>query len=75
MKCRANTRFRLEITNKNAGPGRIRERRAAQGNRTRPGVTRTIVRPTLAGRHPFFGEFHPDTARAKSSPNKELPPW
>ncbi|MBT0959829.1 cupredoxin domain-containing protein [Denitromonas iodatirespirans] len=62
----ANTRFRLEITNKNAGPEEFESLELRKETVLAPGVTRTIVfAPLKAGRYPFFGEFHPDTAKGE----------
>ncbi|KAA3649250.1 MAG: cupredoxin domain-containing protein [Proteobacteria bacterium] len=62
----ANTRFRLEITNKNAGPEEFESLELRKETVLAPGVTRSIVfAPLKPGRYPFFGEFHPDTAKGE----------
>lgn len=62
----ADTRFRLEITNKNAGPEEFESAELRKETVLAPGVTRKIMfAPLKAGRYPFFGEFHPDTAKGE----------
>ena len=62
----ANTRFRLEIVNKNAGPEEFESVELRKETVLAPGVTRSIMfAPLKAGRYPFFGEFHPDTAKGE----------
>lgn len=62
----ANTRFRLEITNQNAGPEEFESKELHKELVLAPGVTRVLVfAPMKPGTYPFFGEFHPDTARGR----------
>ena len=62
----ADTRFRLEITNRNAGPEEFESTELRKETVLAPGVTRKIMfAPLKAGRYPFFGEFHPDTAKGE----------
>lgn len=62
----ANTRFRLELTNRNAGPEEFETTRPFKELVVGPGVTRTTIFPPLKpGTYPFFGEFHPDTAQGR----------
>jgi hypothetical protein len=62
----AEKRFRLEITNQNAGPEEFESQELRKELVLAPGVTRTLVfAPLKAGVYPFFGEFHPDTARGR----------
>lgn len=62
----ANTRFRLELTNRNAGPEEFETTRPFKELVVGPGVTRSTVFPPLPpGAYPFFGEFHPDTAKGQ----------
>ena len=62
----ANTRFRLEITNQNAGPEEFESKELHQELVLAPGVTRVLVfAPMKSGTYPFFGEFHPQTARGR----------
>ena len=59
----ANTRFRLEITNQNAGPEEFESKELHKELVLAPGVTRVLVfAPMKPGTYPFFGEFHPQTA-------------
>jgi len=60
----ANTRFRLEITNQNAGPEEFESKELHKELVLAPGVSRVLVfAPMKPGTYPFFGEFHPQTAR------------
>lgn len=62
----ANTRFRLQLTNRNAGPEEFETTNPFKELVVAPGVTRSTVFPPLkAGTYPFFGEFHPDTAKGR----------
>lgn len=62
----ANTRFRLRVTNRNAGPEEFETSRPFKELVLAPGVTRTTVFPPLKpGTYPFFGEFHLDTAKGR----------
>ncbi|MBI3371873.1 MAG: cupredoxin domain-containing protein [Betaproteobacteria bacterium] len=62
----ANTRFRLEITNQNAGPEEFESKELHKELVLAPGVTRVLVfTPMKPGTYPFFGEFHPQTARGR----------
>ncbi|MBI1906228.1 MAG: cupredoxin domain-containing protein [Rhodocyclales bacterium] len=59
----ANTRFRLVVTNRNAGPEEFETSNPFKELVVAPGVTRSTIFPPLKpGTYPFFGEFHPDTA-------------
>ena len=56
----------LEITNRNAGPEEFESTELRKETVLAPGVTRKIMfAPLKAGRYPFFGEFHPDTAKGE----------
>lgn len=62
----AGQRFRIEVTNLNAGPEEFESRELRKELILAPGVTRTIVfAPLKAGTYPFFGEFHPSTAKGE----------
>jgi hypothetical protein len=62
----ADTRFRLRLSNRNAGPEEFETTRPFKELVVGPGVTRTTIYPPLkAGTYPFFGEFHPDTAKGR----------
>jgi plastocyanin len=62
----AGQRFRLEITNQNAGPEEFESRELHKELVLAPGVTRTVVfAPLKPGIYSFFGEFHPDTAKGQ----------
>ena len=55
----ANTRFRVEVTNRNAGPEEFETSSPLKELVVAPGVTRSTVFPPLQpGTYPFFGEFH-----------------
>ncbi|WP_407278802.1 cupredoxin domain-containing protein [Aromatoleum evansii] len=62
----ANTRFRLQLTNRNVGPEEFETTTPFKELVVGPGVTRTTIFPPLKpGTYPFFGEFHPDTAKGR----------
>lgn len=62
----SNTRFRLEITNQNAGPEEFESKELHKELVLASGVTRVLVfAPMKPGTYPFFGEFHPQTARGR----------
>ncbi len=62
----ANTRFRLKITNQNAGPEEFESKELHQELVLASGVTRALIfAPMKPGTYPFFGEFHPQTARGR----------
>lgn len=62
----ANTRFRLQVTNRNAGPEEFETTTPFKELVVAPGVTRSTIFPPLKpGTYPFFGEFHPDTAKGR----------
>lgn len=62
----ANTRFRLTLINRNAGPEEFETTKPFKELVVGPGVTRSTIFPPLKpGTYPFFGEFHPDTAKGQ----------
>jgi len=62
----AGKRFRIEVTNQNAGPEEFESLELRKELVLAPGVTRTVVfAPLKPGSYPFFGEFHPQTARGR----------
>lgn len=62
----ANTRFRIEVTNRNAGPEEFETASPFKELVLAPGVTRsTVFAPLKPGTYPFFGDFHPDTAKGQ----------
>jgi len=62
----ANMRFRLEITNQNAGPEEFESKELHKELVLAPGVTRVLVfAPMKPGTYPFIGEFHPQTAHGR----------
>lgn len=62
----AGQRFRIEVTNQNAGPEEFESLELRKELVLAPGVTRTVVfAPLKPGSYPFFGEFHPQTARGR----------
>lgn len=62
----ANTRFRLTLVNRNAGPEEFETAKPFKELVVGPGVTRSTIYPPLKpGTYPFFGEFHPDTAKGQ----------
>ena len=59
----AGKRFRIEMTNSNAGPEEFESIELRKELVLAPGVTRTVVfAPLKPGIYPFVGEFHPETA-------------
>ena len=62
----AGVRFKLVITNHGPGPEEFESRKLRKETVLAPGVTRSVVfAPLKPGEYPFFGEFHPDTARGR----------
>jgi plastocyanin len=62
----AGQRFRLRVTNHNAGPEEFESTELRKELVLAPGATRSVVvAPLKPGAYPFFGEFHPDTARGR----------
>jgi cupredoxin-like protein len=62
----ANTRFKVEVTNRNAGPEEFETSSPFKELVLAPGVTRSTIFPPLPpGTYPFFGEFHKDTAQGR----------
>jgi hypothetical protein len=62
----ADTRFRLKVSNRNAGPEEFETATPFRELVLAPGVTRSTVYPPLKpGTYPFFGEFHKDTAKGQ----------
>ena len=62
----AGKRFRLEVTNQNAGPEEFESLELRKELVLAPGVTRTIVfAPLKPGVYTFFGEFHRNTAKGR----------
>jgi hypothetical protein len=62
----AHTRFKIEVTNRNAGPEEFETASPFKELVLAPGVTRSTIFPPLKpGTYPFFGEFHPDTAKGQ----------
>ena len=62
----ANTRFRLQLTNRNAGPEEFETTTPFKELVVGPGVTRSTIFPPLKpGTYPFFGEFHESTAKGR----------
>lgn len=62
----AGQRFRVKVTNRNAGPEEFETATPFRELVLAPGVTRTTVYPPLKpGTYPFFGEFHKDTAQGR----------
>ncbi|MBI3067931.1 MAG: cupredoxin domain-containing protein [Betaproteobacteria bacterium] len=62
----AGQRFRLEVTNQNAGPEEFESLELRKELVLAPGVTRTIVfAPLKPGIYTFFGEFHKNTAKGR----------
>jgi hypothetical protein len=60
----ANKRFRLIIRNEGPGPEEFESDSPRKEKVLAPGVSSFLIYAPLApGRYPFFGEFHPDTAR------------
>lgn len=62
----AGRRFRIEVTNQNAGPEEFESKELHKELVLAPGVTRTVVfAPLKPGVYSFFGEFHPATAKGQ----------
>lgn len=62
----ANTRFKIEVTNRNAGPEEFETSSPFKELVLAPGVSRSTIFPPLKpGTYPFFGEFHPETAKGQ----------
>ncbi|MBL8438136.1 MAG: cupredoxin domain-containing protein [Zoogloeaceae bacterium] len=62
----ANTRFKIELTNLNAGPEEFETTNPMKELVVAPGSTRSTVFPPLKpGTYPFFGEFHRETAQGQ----------
>lgn len=62
----ANTRFKIEVTNRNVGPEEFETPSPLKELVVAPGVTRATVFPPLKpGSYPFFGEFHKETAKGR----------
>jgi Cupredoxin-like domain len=62
----ANKRFRLIIRNEGPGPEEFESDSPRKEKVLAPGVTSFLIYAPLApGRYPFFGEFHPETARGE----------
>lgn len=62
----ANTRFRLLIRNEGPGPEEFESDSPKKEKVLAAGASSFLVyQPLKPGRYPFFGEFHPDTARGE----------
>jgi Cupredoxin-like domain len=62
----ANTRFRLRIRNDGPGPEEFESSSPKKEKVLAAGASSSLVyQPLAPGRYPFFGEFHPDTARGE----------
>ncbi|HXZ53029.1 MAG TPA: cupredoxin domain-containing protein [Burkholderiales bacterium] len=62
----ANTRFRLVIRNEGPGPEEFESDSPKKEKVLAPGVSSFLIyAPLPPGRYPFFGEFHPETARGE----------
>lgn len=60
----ARTRFRLEIVNKGKTPAEFESHSLGVEFVVPPGATRTrSIPPKLAGKYPFFDDFHMETTR------------
>lgn len=60
----ARTRFRLEMVNTGKTPAEFESRSLGVEIVIPPGATRTrTVPPKLAGKYPFFDDFHMDTTQ------------
>ncbi len=60
----ANTKFKLVIRNDGPGPEEFESNFPRKEKVLAPGATSFLIyQPLAPGRYPFFGEFHPDTAR------------
>ena len=62
----ANTKFRLLIKNEGPGPEEFESQELRKEKVIAEGVTSFIIfQPLKPGSYPFFGEFHPDTAKGR----------
>jgi len=62
----ANARFRLVIRNEGPGPEEFESDSPRKEKVLAPGVSSFLIyAPLVPGRYPFFGEFHPETARGE----------
>lgn len=62
----ANTKFRLLIKNEGPGPEEFESLELKKEKVLGEGVSSFLIfQPLKPGSYPFFGEFHPDTARGK----------
>lgn len=62
----ANTRFKLLITNLGPGPEEFESYELKKESVLGEGTTRPLVfAPLKPGTYPFFGEFHPATAKGR----------
>ena len=62
----AGTKFRIEIKNEGSTPEEFESIELRKETVLAPGVTRTLVfAPMRPGIYPFFGDFHPDTAKGR----------
>jgi hypothetical protein len=62
----AGVRFRLQVINQGPGPEEFESIELRKETVLAEGVTRQVVfAPLRPGTYPFFGEFHPDTARGR----------
>lgn len=62
----AGKKFRLMITNAGRGPEEFESIELHKETVLAAGVTRTLVfAPLKPGSYPFFGEFHPETAKGR----------
>jgi len=62
----ANTRFRLRIHNQGPGPEEFESNSPKKEKVLAEGASSFLIYlPLSPGRYPFFGEFHPDTARGE----------
>lgn len=62
----ANTKFRLLIKNEGPGPEEFESMEPRKEKVIAEGVTSFIIfQPLKPGSYPFFGEFHPDTAKGR----------
>jgi hypothetical protein len=62
----ANVRFRLSIKNEGKDPEEFESLPLRKESVLAPGVTRTLVfAPLKPGSYPFFGDFHPATAKGR----------
>lgn len=62
----AGEKFRLEITNAGNDPEEFESPSLCKESVLAPGVTRTLVfAPLKPGQYPFFGDYHPRTAKGR----------